>query len=82
MILRKANELFSLIKDLQIKVIRDINDELIKEAGKYKINFKMSYADSYVLSTAYINNAIVISTDHHEFDTIEQNTDIKFYWLR
>ena len=42
----------------------------------------MSYADSFVLAAANINNAIVVSSDHHEFDTVEKNTNLKFYWLR
>ncbi len=33
----------------------------------------MSLADSYVLALAEINNAQVVSTDHHEFDAVEIN---------
>jgi len=42
----------------------------------------MSYADSYVLAMADISNAQVVSTDHHEFDIVEKNTMLKFYWPR
>jgi len=51
-------------------------------AGKFKINNRMSLADSYVLALAEINSALVVSTDHHEFDAVEKNTNIKFFWLR
>ena len=42
----------------------------------------MSYADSYILATAEIENAQIVSTDHHEFDIVDKNTKLKFYWPR
>ena len=78
----KAEELFRIIDDLQIGIIWTLDKELLHWAAYYKVNYKMSYADSYVLATAYLNNACVISTDHHEFDVVEQETDLCFYWLR
>ena len=79
---QKAETLFKIIDKLQIQIIWEIEKQLIKTAGHYKINFKISYADSFVLATAKLNNAKIISTDHHEFDTVEHNTDLKFFWLR
>jgi len=29
-----------------------------------------------------VDNAIVESTDHHEFDAVEKNSKLKFLWLR
>ena len=78
----KANQLFETIAELPIKILWNIEEETIKQAGNYKLNFKMSYADSFVLETAKINNAQVVSSDHHEFDAVEENTNLKFYWIR
>ena len=79
---QNAEKLLEIVGKLPIKIIWNIDENLIKRAGFYKINFKMSYADSYILATAEIENAKIISTDHHEFDIVEKNTNLKFYWPR
>ena len=77
-----GNKLFETIDKLPIKILWKIDKELIEQAGYYKVNFKMSYADSFVLASAKINNAQVVSSYHHEFDIVEENTNLKFYWIR
>lgn len=78
----KALELFETVNELGIQVIWNIDEKLIKVAADFKVNNKMSYADSFVLALAKIYNAQIISTDHHEFDAVEKNSNLKFYWLR
>lgn len=77
-----AKELIENIFLLPIEIIWNLDRELIETAGYYKVNHRMSYADSFVLATAHLNYATVISTDHHEFDDVEQNSDLEFFWLR
>jgi hypothetical protein len=50
--------------------------------GKYKTSYQISFADAFVLGLAEKEKAIVISTDHHEFDVIESAGESSFYWLR
>jgi len=78
----KAMDLFETVNELGIQIIRNIDEKLIKVAADFKVNNKMSYADSFVLALAEINNAQIITTDHHEFDAVEKNSNLKFYWLR
>jgi PIN domain nuclease of toxin-antitoxin system len=78
----KANSLFEIIDRLPVKVLYSIDNEMIKEAGHFKANFKISYADSFVLSMAKIYNGQVVSSDHHEFDIIERKSNLKFFWIR
>ncbi|HAN77561.1 MAG TPA: hypothetical protein DCQ31_07205 [Bacteroidales bacterium] len=77
-----AELVLSNMEELPIIVRWDIDKQLLEIIGKYKVKFKMSYADSYVLAMAEINNAMVVSTDHHEFDAVEKNTELQFFWLR
>jgi len=77
-----AELLFEQMKKLPIKIQWSMDRNTIEAAGKFKINNRMSLADSYVLALAEINSALVVSTDHHEFDAVEKNTNIKFFWLR
>lgn len=78
----KAKTLFEDIKRLPINVIWTLDIPFIELAGKYKTSFKMSYADSFVLALAEREKGTVISTDHHEFDSVENAGSLSFYWLR
>ena len=77
-----ARELFGDIAKLPINVIWTLDILFIELVGKYKTSFRVSYADSFVLSLAERGGGIVISTDHHEFDAIENAGVLAFYWLR
>jgi len=78
----KAQELFEKIGELPIKILWDLEILLIKLVGKYKTSYKISFADSFVLAVAEKEGAIVISTDHHEFNTVEKAGKLTFCWLR
>jgi PIN domain nuclease of toxin-antitoxin system len=77
-----AQKLVEIINDLPIIIKWDINIELIKFASQFKTKYKMSLADSYAIALAYENNAFIVTTDHHEFDIVEQNSKVNFFWLR
>lgn len=78
----KAKELFSAIAILPITIERDISDKLITEASYFKVNEKVSLADSIMLGLAKIKNAAAVSSDHHEFDSISNKKLINFFWIR
>ncbi len=78
----KAQELFENVSRLPITVLWDLDISLIKLVGKYKTSYQISFADCFVLALAEKEKAIVISTDHHEFDPIESAERMLFYWLR
>jgi predicted nucleic acid-binding protein len=59
-----------------------ISKELIKLIGYFKTHYKISFADSFVLATAKMNNASVLTSDHHEFDEVEKSGDVMFEWIR
>ncbi len=77
-----AQELFEDVSKLPITVIWELDVSLIQLAGKYKTSYKISYSDSFVLALAEREDATIISTDHHEFDAIDNAGDLLFYWLR
>jgi PIN domain nuclease of toxin-antitoxin system len=78
----RAQELFDDISQLPIKMIWNLDEQFIKTVGKYKTSYRVSYADCFLLALAEQESAIVISTDHHEFDVIENADELKFCWLR
>jgi len=77
-----AEKLFEQLQKLPIKIHWNIDKNIIETAGKFKVNFRISLADSYFLAMGEVNEAVLVSTDHHEFDAVEKNSDLKFFWLR
>ena len=63
--------------------IHDIlTDDLFKNAAKLKAKYKISLADSIAVSQTVVNSAIIVTSDHHEFDAIDRDGTIKFLWIR
>ena len=75
----------NMIKDLTLLPIvfsNNFSNTFIRQIGYFKVNHKISFADSFVLALASIKKAIVISSDHHEFDKIEKIKILSFHWIR
>lgn len=77
-----AEEVYILIKKQPINIIDSFSDEVFVEAARLKSKYKMSLADSIALGEAIVRKAELLSSDHHEFDAIEKEEGIKFYWIR
>jgi len=77
-----ADMFFELILQTKIKIIYEIRENTIKNAGYFKSKYKISLGDSFVLATAKLYNAKIVSSDHHEFDIVERNENINFLWIR
>ena len=77
-----ADEVLSDAAQLPIQLIDIVSGDLIKSVGYFKTHYKISFADTFVLATAKLNNAKVVSSDHHEFDVVEQRGDLEFEWIR
>ena len=70
------------MKQTKIEIIYQITENTIKNAGYYKSKYKISLGDAFVLATAKEQNAKIATSDHHEFDIIEQSENINILWIR
>ncbi len=70
------------IQQMPIKIIKVIGKDLLRQAMYFKANYKISVADSFALGLAKLNQAVLVSGDHHEFDVIEKAAELKFHWIR
>ena len=70
------------IKSLPITFLSEFGDDALIEAGRLKASHKMSLADAVLAAGASILGAAVVTSDHHELDSIDQKEDIDFYWFR
>lgn len=79
---QKANEVYSLIRKQPVNIVDTLGDLVFTEAARLKLKYKMSVADSIALGEAVIRNASLLTSDHHEFDMVEQQEHIQFDWIR
>ena len=67
---------------LPLALRRDVDDAFIQRVGIIKVEERISFADAFALALAERLNIPLITTDHHEFDAIEQKGHFRFIWLR
>ena len=80
--LSKAKEMLDEVLQLPLTVVWELDKPFLERVGYYKTTYRVSYVDCFVLALAEQENATVISTDHHEFDVLEEAKVLSFYWLR
>jgi len=79
----KADAICEEILNLPIKIIYNTDLFLIKTAGYFKVNYRISLGDSFVLATAKLNSATIVTSDRHEFSIIEEKElDLNLNWIR
>jgi len=79
----KADAICEEILNLPIKIIYNTDLFLIKIAGYFKVNYRISLGDSFVLATAKLNSAIIVTSDRHELSIIEnKEPSLNFNWVR
>jgi uncharacterized protein len=67
---------------LPLALRRDADDAFIQRVGVVKVAERVSFADAFALALAERLHVPLITTDHHEFDAIEQRGLFRFLWLR
>lgn len=77
-----AAELFDFPSEVGIEVFMDLSVRMLKAASDFKLQHRMSFADSFVLALARTQAAEVVTSDHHEFDAVEAAGAMRFKWIR
>jgi predicted nucleic acid-binding protein len=65
-----------------VTVVPEISDAVFAEAGRLKATYKISLADSIALAETSVSGGLLVTADHHEFDSIEKRESIYFRWIR
>ena len=77
-----ADNMISQVEASAVNVITEIDKIILIEAGRLKATYKISLADSFALAQTKVIGGILVTSDHHEFDVIEDKEDISFLWIR
>jgi predicted nucleic acid-binding protein len=78
----EADNLADTMKQMPIRIIDVLKDDVLKEAGRLKVNYKISMADSIATAEALINKGTLVTSDHHEIEPVEKNEKINVLWFR
>jgi hypothetical protein len=56
--------------------------QLFASKQRGRLHYRVSLADSVALGLAQQHNAHLVSSDHHEFDPIDEDGKARFQWIR
>ena len=79
---KQAEKLYNMVQKSPVNIIDGISDPVFREAARLKSQYRMSLADSIALGETSVLEASILTSDHHEFDLVEQSEAIKFAWIR
>jgi len=77
-----ADNILKVVENSDIHIFDILTNELFNCASSFKASYKVSLADSIALAQATVENAILITADHHEMDEIERDGKLNFLWVR
>jgi predicted nucleic acid-binding protein len=78
----EANNLADTMKQMPIIINDVLKDDVLKEAGRLKVYYKISIADSIAIAETIVNNGTLVTSDHHEIEPVEKKEKIKVFWFR
>ncbi|MGB0680902.1 MAG: PIN domain-containing protein [Polyangiales bacterium] len=78
----QADRVVHELAELGIHIERNISNLLMHSAAHFKTTYKLSVADSIALAYAKLNQAHLVTSDHHEMDAVDAAGEVKFCWFR
>ena len=77
-----VNVTLTTLNDSSITIIDTVSEDIRTEAARFKTKYKVSVADAFALATAKLQDATLVTSDHHEFDPIDAAGELRFLWIR
>jgi predicted nucleic acid-binding protein len=65
-----------------VMVCIDMDEAFWRQAGRYKVSFRMSLADAFLASLAERFSAEIVTSDRKEFEPIAQSGALKVNFIR
>ncbi|MDR0608874.1 MAG: PIN domain-containing protein [Planctomycetaceae bacterium] len=77
-----ANNALETIRKLPIEIIVGLSDEVFRKAGQIKSKYKIPLGDAIAMAECKINNGILVTSDHKDFEPMEKLENLKINWFR
>jgi predicted nucleic acid-binding protein len=78
----QANKVLEKIKEFPIEIIIGLNDSVFNETGRIKSKYKIPLGDSIAVAECIIGKGILVTSDHGDFEKVENAERIKINWFR
>jgi len=78
----EADNLFNTMNQMPIMIKDTLTNEVFKEAGRLKSEYKLSISDSIAIAESIISKASLVTADHHEIEPVEKAEKISVTWFR
>lgn len=63
-------------------VLQKADPQFIKRVGRWKVDHGLPLGDAFAAATAEENGCPLVTTDHNDFEAVEQAGDLHIVWLR
>lgn len=79
--LEKAEEAWTKANDI-LSIIQNLDPQFVKRVGRWKVDHNLGLADAFAAATAEENACPLVTTDHNDFERVEQTGALQIVWLR
>ena len=77
-----ANKFLDEIGELPIEILIGLKTDVLREAGRIKIKFKIPLGDSVVVAECIVGNGILVTSDYNDFEKLQEEENITINWFR
>ena len=77
-----ANKILEETKEYPIEIIVGLSNDVFEEAGRIKSKYKIPLGDSIAAAECIVSKGILVTSDHKDFEKIENEENIKINWFR
>jgi predicted nucleic acid-binding protein len=77
-----AEEMLSDVRQLPIILEDRVSPALMREAGRLKASYRLSYADAFAAGLARLRHGTLVSADRREFEPVEAAREVSVSWVR
>ena len=79
---RVADAMLEDVRQLPVEIEDRISPALMREAGRIKASYRVSYADAFAAGLARVRKGTLVSADRHEFGPVESAAEVSVQWVR
>ena len=77
-----AEQQLSHVRSMNLMIIDHLTDAIFRQTAKLKATYRISLADAVAIAQAMLDNATVVTCDHHELDAVDRDGRVSFLWIR
>jgi predicted nucleic acid-binding protein len=78
----KANKMLKDVELSPIDVIIGLSDDVLKEAGRMRVTYKLPQGDSIAAAECIAWNGTLVTSDRKDFEMLKRAGKIKTLWFR